>query len=150
MPGSKPGERRSAGRPKGSPNKGVDIRNPVVAEMAALEMRARAADPQRKQARETLATAHNILMGLAARCQNAEKEPITGLPKDPAVRETFWRALHHACMYAHWLAPYESPTFKAVHLAIDQPATPGDDAKVINLKIFDHAGNIVKDEVLGE
>jgi len=139
-----------SGRKKGTPNKGVDINNPVVAELVVQEMRAREADPSKKMGREILSSAATMMMGLAARCQQAEKDPATNLPKDPAIRDTFFKALHQACVYAHWVAPYESPTFKAVHLALDQPKLPGDEAKVINLKIFDHSGNIVRDEILEE
>lgn len=134
---------RFGGRAKGTPNKPkVDVSNPAVAEVVAQEMRAREADPSLKEGRAILANAANLMMGLAARCQQAPSDPVMKLPIDPKVRETFFKALHAACVYAHWLAPYQSPTFKAVHLAIDAPNT-GDLAKVINLKIFEDTGTAV-------
>lgn len=37
-------------------------------------------------------------------------------------------------------APFQDPTFKAVALHVDVPQQQGDDAKVINLKIFEDTG----------
>jgi hypothetical protein len=54
----------------------------------------------------------------------------------------FERYARFAVHCAQSLAPYQSPTFKAVTLI--PPTLPGDVAvRVINLKIFDHTGTAV-------
>jgi hypothetical protein len=55
----------------------------------------------------------------------------------------FERWARLACATAKDLAPYQSPTFRAVVIA-PPPDKPGDDVRVINLKIFDHTGTAVE------
>jgi hypothetical protein len=54
----------------------------------------------------------------------------------------FERWARLACATATDLAPYQSPTYRAVVIA-PPPDKPGDDVRVINLKIFDHTGTAV-------
>lgn len=140
MPGSKPGERRG-GRKKNTPNRGVDITNPAVAELVAQEMRMRKADPNLKQGIEILAQGSNLMFGIVARCSQQPKDPKTGLPAEEAVREAMLHAFDRAMSAAARAAHHQTPTFKAVHLAMEPPSlAPGDTAKVINLKIFENTG----------
>ena len=55
----------------------------------------------------------------------------------------FERWARLACATAKDLAPYQSPTYRAVVIA-PPPDKPGDDVRVINLKIFDHTGTAVE------
>jgi hypothetical protein len=51
----------------------------------------------------------------------------------------FERWARLACATAKDLAPYQSPTYRAVVVA-----PPGDDVRVIDLKIFDHTGTALE------
>jgi hypothetical protein len=52
----------------------------------------------------------------------------------------FERWARLACATAKDLAPYQSPTYRAVVIAPPPDKTLEDDVTVINLKIFDHTG----------
>jgi hypothetical protein len=54
----------------------------------------------------------------------------------------FERWARLACATAKDLAPYQSPTYRAVVIA--PPPDKGDDVRVIDLKIFDHTGTAVE------
>lgn len=129
-----------SGRKKGTPNKGIDIRNPVVAHMVAEEMRAAQADPSRRKAIEILSMGANLMMGIVAQCRKQELDPRTGVPVDPVIADTFWKAFDKAMVASRGLSAHESPTFKAVHLAIDQGMANADRTKTIELKIFEDTG----------
>jgi hypothetical protein len=55
----------------------------------------------------------------------------------------FERWARLCCATAKDLAPYQSPTYRAVVVA-PPPEKPGDDVRVINLKIFDHTGTALE------
>jgi hypothetical protein len=57
--------------------------------------------------------------------------------------ERFERWARLACATAKDLAPYQSPTYRAVVIA-PPPDKPGDDVRVIDLKIFDHTGTALE------
>jgi hypothetical protein len=123
--GSRPGERRG-GRTKGTPNRATVERAAIAARITAeAEMR------DQKLGKE-------ILAKYAARFDElADARHLAG---DAAGFER-WARL--ACATAKDLAPYQSPTFRAVVIA-PPPDKPGDDVRVINLKIFDHTGTAVE------
>ena len=56
----------------------------------------------------------------------------------------FERWARLACATAKDLAPYQSPTYRAVVIAPPLDKTLEDDVTVINLKIFDHTGTAVE------
>ena len=55
----------------------------------------------------------------------------------------FERWARLACATAKDLAPYQSPTYRALAIA-SPPDKSGDDVTVIDLKIFDHTGTAVE------
>lgn len=145
----KGGARIGAGRKPGPQiPKPLNLNNPAMAELAAMEMRARQANPRLQEGRDLLSQAANLCFGIVARCQKAPADDVTGLPIDGNVRKAFWEALHKGSQYAHWVAAFQSPTYRAVFVAPppDQ-GQPGDNARIVNLKVFDAIGKAVVDEV---
>ena len=55
----------------------------------------------------------------------------------------FERWARLACATAKDLAPYQSPTYRAIVIA-PPPDKPGDDVTVIDLKIFDYTGTALE------
>jgi hypothetical protein len=122
--GSRPGERRG-GRTKGTPNRATVERSAIAARITAeANMRGQ---PLAKE----------ILAKYAARFDKmADARHLAG---DVAGFER-WARL--ACATAKDLAPYQSPTYRAV--VITPPPDEGDDVTVIDLKIFDHTGTALE------
>jgi hypothetical protein len=139
-PGSKPGERRG-GRKAGTPNKRtIDITNPVVAEVRAAEMNLRQANKEYRDSKTLLTIGSNLMMGLVAKCREAPRDPVTELPRDPETLQAMFKCFELMMGCAGKLIAHEYPTFKAVHLAIDQGMGNSDRTKTIELKIFEDTG----------
>jgi hypothetical protein len=106
---------------------------PYRVERAAIAARITAEADMRGQP-----LAKEILAKYAARCDEmADARHVAG---DVAGFER-WARL--ACVTAKDLAPYQSPTYRAVVIAPPPDKTLQDDVTVINLKIFDHTGTAV-------
>ena len=145
--GSKPGERRG-GRGPNTPNKPkIDAANRQLLISADAAMRQ--TPPHKKRGREILEEWANYFGGLATRFQPSVDD---GKPKWASDRERdlFLLLAHRSCLYAHWVAPYQDPTYKAIVIAPETTAKPGDDARLIDLKIFDSVAEAVRDEVVSE
>jgi hypothetical protein len=123
--GSRPGERRG-GRQKGTPNRATVERAAIAARIAdEANMRGQ------KLGKEYLAKYAGLFDEMA------DERRLAG---DAAGFER-WARL--CCATAKDLAPYQSPTYRAVVIA-PPPDKPGDDVRVIDLKIFDHTGTAVE------
>lgn len=140
MPNGHGGARTGSGRPKGGRNlkPQIDLNNPVVAELVAAELRARSANPALKEGRELLSQAANLMFGIVARCQQQPLDAV-GLPIDPDMRKTFLGCLDRGCRYAGQVAPYQSPTFRAIIVAPDpgQQDEQQSTGRVVNLTVFE-------------
>jgi hypothetical protein len=123
--GSRPGERRG-GRTKGTPNRATVERSAIAARITA----------EANMLGQPLAK--EILAKYAARFD--EMADARHLAGDVAGFER-WARL--ACATAKDLAPYQSPTYRAVVIT-PPPDKPGDDVTVIDLKIFDHTGTALE------
>jgi hypothetical protein len=110
--GSKPGERRG-GRQKGTPNK-------VTAEQALIAERvlAKAKVSGRRLGKEVL----DYYMHVFAEIADAERAAaLTEKPENAREHEArFERFARYAIDCAHKLAPYQSPTFRAIQIAPPQ------------------------------
>src|SRR5258708_6920948 len=127
--GSKPGQRRG-GRKKGSLNLATRERAAIAAG-TVLE----AKTTGRPLAKDVLSDFTEIFKSMAVRYQ-----PLAGNQNADEAR--FEKGARLAVDCAARTAPFQSPTFRAVTVA---PAeAPGDDVRVINLKIFDHTGTAVE------
>ena len=131
--GSRKGERRG-GRQLGTRNKASLEKERIAAEIAARTM-ADARVAGKKLAKEVLEEFMFLFAGMAAHYQPTPPH----LPQQNvnASETKFLQYAELAVTAAKSLAPYQSPTFKAVQVSsgpIDPPTQPGDNAKVINLK----------------
>lgn len=133
--------KKTGGRKPGSRNKALVERDRVAAEIAARTV-ADAKVRGHKLAKERLDDFMTLFAGMAARYQPLpgwkEGDPI---PEGREPNETKFKEyalLTIEC--ARILAPYQSPTFKAVFHA-DHPmpgaAQPGDDAKPVTAEIIE-------------
>jgi hypothetical protein len=123
------GPRPNSGRPKGSRNRrSIGLAERMLEAGAVSTASTVPLTPQgKKLARDVL---EDFMLRFA---DMASKEA------DPGKFERYARFAVHC---AQSLAPYQSPTFKAVTLI--PPTQRGDDpVRVINLKIFDHTGTAV-------
>lgn len=115
--GSKPGERRG-GRVKGVPNRAT-TELALIAERAGVEVHAQG----RKLAKEILEDMMYFAVGEAIRYQpllaNGDKNP-------KADEEKFERYLKLTSEVASKLAPYQSPTFRAVMVSSAGPSVDDD------------------------
>jgi hypothetical protein len=119
--GSRPGERRG-GRSKGTPNRATVERAAIAARIAdEVKMRGQ------KLGKELLAKYAQVFDEMADERRQAGDVP------------GFERWARLACATAKDLAPYQSPTYRAVVIAPPHDK-PGDDVRVINLKIFEDTG----------
>jgi hypothetical protein len=144
--GSNPGERRG-GRKKGTPNKKLTPRD--VHTLA----RARAIQEELEDHRPPPGTelAKEILGKFAHNCAEITRRlmPVFKGTGEPVFRfaghEKLWfQMMDLTLKYAEGASPYQSPTFRAVAV-VPPPADrgPGDDAVVIDLKIFENTGTAV-------
>jgi len=129
---AKGGARPGAGRPRG-PSKAT-IEKALIAERTVSE----AKTAGKKLAKEVLEDFMLLFTGMAAGFQIAPPGASPNLQGDEG---KFWKYAQAAVDCAHKLAPYQSPTFRAVVVA------PGPKEKImrIKLKIFDHDGREVND-----
>jgi hypothetical protein len=149
--GAKPGERRG-GRAAGTPNHKVTRRD--VATMARAraieeELRSHHPPPGTELSKEILGKfAHNCA-AVAVKLMPAFME--TGQPvfRFPGHEELWFKMMDLTLKYANGAAPFQSPTFRAITV-VPPPDAPGDNAKVINLKIFDHSGALVSETAIDE
>lgn len=138
--GSKPGERRG-GRKKGTPNL-------KTIEKKILEAReAGAKGAPVILGKETLAEFVVFYRGMAAKYQpKASDNPYEmdekTLPiwEDRMNKFERWSKLAVEC--AKYLAPYQSPTFRSVHIQGDMK--PTDELEVIELTIFDDHNKVIE------
>jgi hypothetical protein len=128
------GPRPNSGRKKGSRNKrSIGIAERMVEAASASTGSAATQPPAKKLARDVLET---FMLKFS---DMAEKE------KNPA---RFERYARFAVYCAQSLAPYQSPTLRAV-LVAPQPEKNDTTTTTIRLKIFDHDGNELKDSSSG-
>lgn len=133
--GSYPGERRG-GKKRGSKNKKTIEREIIT----AIDQGRR--DAPAGIAKEVLAEFMMIFRGMAAKYQ-----PMPGMAKPTTVEQKndaneFERWAMRACHTAHWLAPYQHPTYKAVLMQGDVPNL--DDVELIELSIFDDHNKLIE------
>jgi hypothetical protein len=107
--------RKTGGRRRGTPNKATTEKALIAARTVA---EAKAAG--KKLAKEVLEDFMLLFAGMAAHFQPA---PPGAAPNPDAVEDKFWRCSEIAIDCAAKLAPYQSPTFKAVAVA-PQPSAP--------------------------
>jgi hypothetical protein len=106
--------RKSGGRRRGTPNKATTERALIAARTVAD---AKAAG--KKLAKEILEDFMLLFAGMAAHFQPA---PPSAAPNPHADEDNFWKCSEAAIDCADKLAPYQSPTFKAV--AVVPPPAP--------------------------
>lgn len=111
--GSKPGEHRG-GRVKGKPNK-TTIEKVLLAERAVAGSR----DAGKKLGREVLEDFMLLFAGMAAHYQ---PQPVAGAHPNEH-EDKFDKYARLACETAKWLAPYQSPTYRAIMVS-----TPGENS----------------------
>jgi hypothetical protein len=112
--GAKPGERRG-GRQKGTGNKPHGpYDTPGDRAIVEAERKARQSGLTTKEGRQILSEFSNFCAGIAGAVQPL-RTPEGIVWRHPAHESIFEKYMHKACLYGHWVAPYESPTFKAVH-----------------------------------
>jgi hypothetical protein len=131
--GSKPGERRG-GRRKGTPNKAT-LEKALIASRTVSE----AKTSGKKLAKEVLEDLMHTFVSMA---EHYKPTPPEAERQNPHADEgMFVQYAKHIIDCAKSLAPYQSPTFRAVVVA------PGPTEKImrIRLKIFDHDGREVND-----
>jgi hypothetical protein len=103
--GSAPGERRG-GRQKGTLNKRTVAKIMEASDQASAALRS-----GKKLAMHVLDDFMQLTAGMAAHYQPAPP----GAPANPHANEQkFWHAVEHVRDFAKALAPYQSPTFKAI------------------------------------
>jgi hypothetical protein len=149
---SKPGERRG-GRKKGSLNKPrivlkVDHPADRLARQAEAEVRAAKGDP--KRCKDILSEWANLCSGIASRFRPTL---VNGKPtwntKDEL--ELFDRFIHKSCLYAHWGAPYEDPTYRAIAVvsAPSDTFARGQPSNVVDIRDAQTAANEYRRIVCG-
>lgn len=145
---------RQGGRKKGSPNKKMtprDARTIAAAEALNREIAERRPQPGTEAAEKIMGKfAHNCA-AMAVRLMPSQDQN-GDLVFRHDEHKTWWKFMMELTFkYANGAAPYQSPTFRAVTIVPPPPdAAPGDNAKVINLKIFDHTGILISETVRDE
>lgn len=132
MPGSKPGERRG-GRQKGGRNKST-IQKALIAEREIEK----AKGSHRKLAKEYLQDFLPVLAGMAAYYQPLPAG-MTAPPGREPNEDKFQKWFGLVLDTASKLAPYESPTFRAVVIA-PPPQDPRGKVTRFTLEVFEHSG----------
>jgi hypothetical protein len=123
--GRKPGTPKTGGRKVGTPNKAT-IEKALIAEREALQARVEG----RKLARDVLDQLMHIFFNMAELYA-----PQPGQKPDPEQALQFERWSMHAFHVASELAPFQSPTYRAVMVA-PSPETPVQRV-TFQFKIFD-------------
>jgi hypothetical protein len=130
----KGGARPGAGRPRG-PSKAT-IEKALIAERTVSEAKA----ARKKLAKEVLDDFMLRFTEIAAYFQIAPP----GAPPNPQADEgKFWKYAQAAVDCAHKLAPYQSPTFRAVVVAPSPDPNQSQKVMRIKLRIFEHDGREV-------
>jgi hypothetical protein len=107
--------RKTGGRRRGTPNKAT-IERALIAARAALESKS----ASKKLAKEILEDFMCVFVGMASHFQPAPP----GTPRNPHADENkFWKCAEAAINCAVKLAPYQSPSLKAVAV-VPQPVSP--------------------------
>jgi hypothetical protein len=138
---------RGGARPNSGPKKGTVYRRKLTlreGELEQLRQEARTG-PGAKRVKDQMAE-YATLVGLLALEYQPMRTPDgnvrrgeDGLPMwPPGAEEQFSKYMQLFGYLAGKAAPYQSPTFKAIHLAIDAP--PEEQTRVINLRIFEDTG----------
>jgi hypothetical protein len=131
--GAKPGERRG-GRQKGTPNRAT-VQKQLIAAQIAERTVADARTAGRKLAKEVL---ENFMFGFADLAEHYKPTPEVERPNPHADEDKFAQYAELAIDCAKALAPYQSPTFRAVVVA---PAVEPKEKRIrFTLNIFDHDG----------
>jgi hypothetical protein len=130
--GSKPGERRR-GRRKGTPNKAT-IEKALIAARTVGE----AKTSGKKLAQEVLEDLMHTFVSMA---EHYKPTPPEAEQQNPHADESmFVQYAKHVIDCAKSLAPYQSPTFRAVVVAPSPDPNQSKKIMRIRLKIFDHDG----------
>lgn len=139
--------RKTGGRTAGTPNKKITRRDvSVLARAAALnqEIQDHRPPPNIELAKEIMGKfAHNcaaVAMKLWPTFEDSG-EPVS---RFPGHHELWFRMMNLTHKYASDAASYQSPQFRAITVVpppVDR--APGDDAVVIDLKIFENTGTAV-------
>lgn len=141
---------RGGARPGSGLKKGTRLRPRLSLKEGELDevRRISHSNPGARLLKDQLAEYATLVALLAAQYQ-PPKGPDNRPLKDKDTGEMIWSQHSFerftALMQLHGYlagkgAPFQSPTFKAIHLAIDEPKHIGDQAKVINLRIFEDTG----------
>jgi hypothetical protein len=133
--GSKPGERRG-GRRKGTPNKAT-VQKALIAARTVAEAKMSG----KKLAKEVLEDFMLLFAGMAGDFQTT---PPGAAPNPRADEDKFWKFAQAAIDCAHKLAPYQSPTFRAVVVAPSLDANQSERRIRFTVKIFDHDGREIE------
>jgi hypothetical protein len=133
--GSKPGERRG-GRKKGTPNKAT-LEKALVAEHDLAEAKANG----RRLGKEVL----DHYMHVFAEIADSERSAaLSDKPENSPEHESrFERFARYAVDCAHKLAPYQSPTFKAIVVA---PAEQASDITDMTVELFERELPMIEDQ----
>jgi len=153
--GAKPGERRG-GRKPGTPNGRVTPRDvATLARVRAIQEELSTHHPPKgvELSKEILGRfAHNCA-AMAIRMMptfNEAGEPQFRFPQ----HHKLWKEMMDLTFkFANGASPFQSPTFRAIMIAPGEVnKVPGDDAMVIDLKIFENTGTAVAllDEMAGK
>lgn len=128
-----------------------DLRTLAAAEALQRELEDRRPPPGTELAKEILGKfAHNCA-AIAIKLMPAFKDDGEPVFRFKGHHEMWKQMMELTFKYANGAAPYQSPTFRAVIVTpppVDQK--PGDNAKVINLKIFDHHGTLISETAVSE
>lgn len=144
---------KTGGRQKGTPNKKITRKDVAVfarAEALRQELEDARPPPGTELAKEILGKfAHNCA-AIAIKLMPAFKDDGEPVFRFKGHHEMWKQMMELTFKYANGAAPYQSPTFRAVIVTPPPDQTPGDNAKVINLKIFDHHGTLISETAVSE
>jgi hypothetical protein len=144
--GAKPGERRG-GRAAGTPNHKVtrrDVATMARAKAIEEELRSHHPPPGTELAKEIMGKfAHNFA-ALSMKLMPVFKETGEPIFRFEGHKELWFQMIRFTKDFSSDAASYQSPTFRAIAIApIAADKAPGDDAVVIDLKIFENTGTAV-------
>lgn len=128
MPGPPKGS-RFGGRGKGTPNKATIEKNLRIAQQLAVQ----AGQKAKPLAKDVLEDFMHLTAGMAAFYQpTAPGQPVNANQNE----EKFWQAALACKEFAKALAPYQSPTFRAI-TTVPAPSMPSGGPKQIEGKVVD-------------
>jgi hypothetical protein len=141
------GTPKTGGRKKGSTNQKItprDIRTIAAAEALQRELEDHRPPPGVQLSKDIMGRfAHNFA-ALAMRLMPQFKDDGEPVIRFAGHYDRWKEMVELTFKFSNGAAPYQSPTFRA-HAIIPTPPdkVPGDDAVVINLKIFENTGTAV-------